>query len=207
MATNTSLPRSLRRRLAVLTAALLLSAGGVLIAAPASAHDELVSTDPAADATLDALPEQLTLTFSGELATDPGATELQVADAGGISLADGPPIIEGTTVTQSLAGAASGVVTVLWKVVSSDGHPISGQFAFSVSTAPTPTVTPTPSGSAAPADSPAPEPSDAPTVASADDGALPWIIGGLLLLALIVGALIYLLASRSAPRSAPPTER
>lgn len=207
MATNTSLPRSLRRRLAVLTAALLLSAGGVLIAAPASAHDELVSTDPAADATLDALPEQLTLTFSGELATDPGATELQVADAGGISLADGPPIIEGTTVTQSLAGAASGVVTVLWKVVSSDGHPISGQFAFSVSTAPTPTVTPTPSESAAPADSPAPEPSDAPTVASADDGALPWIIGGLLLLALIVGALIYLLASRSAPRSAPPTER
>ncbi len=86
MPTNTAAPRPsrlgpLRRALTAAAAALLLAAGGLLVASPASAHDELVSTDPAADTSLDALPAQLTLTFSGELATDPGATELQVTDA------------------------------------------------------------------------------------------------------------------------------
>ena len=76
MPTNTAPPRSLRRTIAAAAAALLLAAGGLLVASPASAHDELVSSDPAADAALEALPAQLTLTFSGELATDPGATEL-----------------------------------------------------------------------------------------------------------------------------------
>ena len=84
------------------------TAGGLLVASPASAHDELVSSDPAADSSLDALPAQLTLTFSGELATDPGATELQVTDAAGTSLADGDRVVEGTVVTQPLTGAASG---------------------------------------------------------------------------------------------------
>jgi copper resistance protein C len=234
MPTNTQTRHPLRRRLAALTAALLLAAGGVLVASPASAHDELVSTDPAADATLDALPDQLTLTFSGELATDPGATELQVTDAAGANLADGDPLVEGTVVTQALAGAASGVVTVLWKVVSSDGHPISGEFAFSVPTAPTPTTTATPTATASPSPSetptvePTPTPTADPVPADSGNAALPWIIGGLLLLALIGGAVVYLLTSRarrirdeealrasaaeaaaggSAPRSEPPAER
>jgi methionine-rich copper-binding protein CopC len=234
MPTNTARPRPLRRRFAALAAALLLTFGGVLVASPASAHDELVSTDPAADAVLDALPAQLTLTFSGELATDPGATELQVTDAAGTSLADGDPLVEGTEVTQPLGGAASGVVTVLWKVVSSDGHPISGQFAFSVPTAPapTPTTSASPTASASPIETPTPEPTatptEAPVPADSGDTALSWIIGGLLLLALIGGAVVYLLASRArrvrdeealraraaeaaaggpGPRSEPPAER
>lgn len=234
MPTNTTHPRPLRRRFAALAAALLLTAGGVLVASPASAHDELVSTDPAADATLDALPAQLALTFSGELATDAGATELQVTDAAGTSLADGDPLVAGTEVTQPLSGAASGVVTVLWKVVSSDGHPISGEFAFSVPAAPTPTPTasPTPTPSASPSETrtaePTATPTEAPVPANSGNAALPWIIGGLLLLALVGGAVVYLLASRArrlrdeealrasaadaaaggpAPRSEPPTER
>ncbi len=39
-----------------------------------SAHDELVSTDPAADAVLEAVPQRITLTFSADVLTDPGAT-------------------------------------------------------------------------------------------------------------------------------------
>ena len=53
------------------------------------------------------------------------------------------PLVEGTVVTQPLSGAASGLVTVLWKVVSSDGHPISGEFGFTVTAPPTPTPTAT----------------------------------------------------------------
>ena len=132
---------------ALIAAIALAGASVFLVAAPASAHDELVSTDPAAGAAVDALPAQLTLTFSGELATDPGATELQVTDAAGTSLANGDPVVADTTVTQPLAGAASGAITVLWKVVSSDGHPISGEYTFTV-TAPAPSPTPTPTPSA-----------------------------------------------------------
>lgn len=201
MPTNTIRPRLLPRILASAAAALLLAAGGLVIAAPASAHDELTATDPAADSSVEALPAQLTLTFSGELAAEPGATELLVTDAAGTSLADGDPVVEGTNVTQALAGAASGAVTVLWKVVSSDGHPISGEFGFTVTAPPTPTPTPTPTSSATPSDTPTVEPTPTPTVAPvpADSGsaALPWVIGGLLLLAAVGGAVTYLLVSRA----------
>ena len=205
MPTNPTRPRLLARAFAAAAAALLLTAGGLIVAAPAGAHDELTSTDPAADSSVETLPEQLTLTFSGELATDAGATELQVTDAAGTALADGDPVVEGTNVTQALAGAASGAVTVLWKVVSSDGHPISGEFGFTVisppTPTPTPTATPTPSSSATPSDTPTPEPTPTPTVAPepAESGsaALPWVIGGLLLLAAVGGAVTYLLVSRA----------
>lgn len=201
MPTKTTSPRPFARALVAAATALLLTAGGLLVASPANAHDELISTDPAADSTVDALPEQLTLVFSGELATDPGATELQVTDAAGASLADGDPVVEGTNVTQTLAGAASGAITVLWKVVSSDGHPISGEFGFSVTAPPTPTPTPTPTSSPTPTEAPTAEPTPTPTetpVPAADENsALPWIIGGLLLLAAVGGAVIYLLASRA----------
>ena len=233
---TTTTPRPFARALAAAAAALLLTTAGLLVASPASAHDELTSTDPAADTSVETLPEQLTLTFSGELAADPGATELQVTDAEGTSLADGEPLVAGTVVTQPLAGAASGPITVLWKVVSSDGHPISGEFGFTVTAPPTPTPTPTPTASATPSDTPTAEPTATPTVAPvpADSGnaALPWVIGGLLLLAAVGGAVIYLLASRarrlrdqealrasaaqrasggpadgSTPRSQPPADR
>jgi hypothetical protein len=238
MPTNTAPPHSFRRAITAAAAALLLAAGGLLVASPASAHDELVSTDPTADASLEALPAQLTLTFSGELATDPGATELQVTDASGAVLADGDPLVEGTVVTQPLSGAASGLVTVLWKVVSSDGHPISGEFGFTVTAPPTPTPTATATASpseeptATPTEEPTATPTEAPVPADSSNPALPWIIGGLLLLAAIGGAVAYLLISRarrirdeealrasaaaaaaggpvdgSAPRSEPPVDR
>ena len=190
-------PRSLA---AVIIAAILLIFSAVLLSAsPASAHDELVSTDPAAGAAVDALPEQLTLTFSGELATDQGATELQVTDAAGTSLANGDPVVAETTVTQPLAGTASGAITVLWKVVSSDGHPISGEYTFTV-TAPAPTPTPTPTPSATVSSTPTEAPSVTETAvpvtdedADSDD-AWPWIVGAILLVA-IAGAVTYLLVS------------
>ena len=119
----------------------------------------------------------------------------------GASLADGAPTVRDNVLTQPLAGEASGAVKVLWKVVSSDGHPISGEFTFTVEGAPAPapteTTVPTPTETAAPSESAGPT----PTVTNepvADDGstALPWIIAGVLALALI-GAVVYLLVSRS----------
>ena len=131
-------------------AALLVASGLTLaIASPAHAHDELIGSDPAQGATLDTLPAELTLTFSAAISDEEGASIVEVTDASGTSLADGAPSVQDNVLTQQLGGEASGDITVLWKVVSSDGHPISGEITFTVSdgsgpaatTAPQPTET------------------------------------------------------------------
>jgi methionine-rich copper-binding protein CopC len=163
-------------------------------ASPASAHDELIGTDPAADSTLDASPSQLTLTFSADIASDAGASEVQVTDAAGTALA-GEPTVQDNVLTVPLTAEASGAVIVLWKVVSSDGHPISGEFGFTVTPPTTPTPTPTPS--AVPTTTAEPTPSASPAPADPASGAVwPWIVGGLVVAAL-AGGILYLVVSRA----------
>lgn len=198
-------PRSLRRpvvrRTVSALAALALGAASVLfVAAPASAHDELVSTDPAAETTVDALPPELTLTFSGGLLDEPGATQVEVTDAAGTVLSPDDPTVAQTVVTQPLEGEASGVVTVRWRVVSSDGHPISGEYAFTVAPPPTPTPTttaqPAPTTPApTPTETTEPSPTASPVPAEEGSSAVPWIIGGVVVGAVVI-AVAYLVISR-----------
>lgn len=196
---------------AVLTTVLLAAAALLVPALPAAAHDELIGTDPASDAVLETLPEQITLSYSADVLTDAGATVIEVTDAAGTSLTDGAPEVSGSEVTQALAGPASGTVTVQWRVVSSDGHPIDGEFAFSVpestptpAPAPTPTPSATPNASATGAASEAASPAATtevtiPLESDAPASPLPWI---LLVVALVIvaGALVYVFASRG-PRN------
>lgn len=207
--TSSEAPR--RRTLpAVLAAVLLAAAAALLPALPAAAHDELVSTDPAADAVLDALPPQITFSYSADVLPDAGATVVEVTDVSGASLTDGAPQVSGTDVTQALAGTASGVVSVKWRVVSSDGHPIDGEFAFTVpAAAPTPTATPsaTPTATATPTTtaSAAPTASDQPTAAPAAEASaaspLPWILLAVALV-IVAGVLVYVFASRGGRNTA-----
>ncbi|MBD7950703.1 copper resistance CopC family protein [Oerskovia rustica] len=120
--------------LATLAATLLLGIGG---AAPAQAHDRIVSTDPADGAQLDAAPAALTMTFSTEpLAVEP---QVVVTDAAGTVVAQGSPTIEGTSATFPWPAELTGdTYTIAWRVVSSDGHPIEGTFSFAVAAAPEP---------------------------------------------------------------------
>lgn len=190
---------------AVLTTVLLAAAALLVPALPAAAHDELIGTDPASDAVLETLPEQITLSYSADVLTDAGATVIEVTDAAGTSLTDGAPEVSGSEVTQALAGPASGTVTVQWRVVSSDGHPIDGEFAFSVpESTPTPTPSATPSASATAAASEAASPAATtevtiPLESDAPASPLPWI---LLVVALVIvaGVLVYVFASRG-PRN------
>ncbi|WEK14128.1 MAG: copper resistance protein CopC [Candidatus Microbacterium phytovorans] len=160
-------------------AALLL----VGVAAPASAHDELVGSDPVADAVVETLPDALTLTFSGVLLAGDGATEVVVTDASGTDLTAGEPVLDGVRVSQPLSGDASGTVEVAWRVVSSDGHPISGEFAFSVGAPSSPGDGETPAP---------PSPSE-----GAGDGLLPvWIGIGVIAVA---GAVVAFAVTRRRP--------
>lgn len=226
---HTALPA----RVLALAAALLVAFALLLVpASPAHAHDELIGSDPSADSTVEGVPAQLTLTFSGAIATDAGASEVAVTDAEGTSLIDGDPTAQDNVLTQPLTGEASGEITVLWKVVSSDGHPISDQFTFTVTPAPAPT--PTDTGSPTPTATETSEPTQQPTAtpsatvpADSDttgSDVWPWVLIGIVVIAL-GGGIGYLLVSRarrekaladnreralggaSGPDSDPPAER
>lgn len=202
-------------------AAMLLTFAALMFASPAHAHDELTGTDPSADATVDVLPNELTLTFSSAISQEDGASEIEVTDASGTSLVAADPSVTDNVLTQPLEGDAAGEVTVLWKVVSSDGHPISGEYSFTV-TAPVPTETaePEPTATEDPIVEPTTEASAEPSATATADavdadnasGAVwPWVVGGIVILG-VAGAVTYLLVSRSRQKksladSDPTTKR
>ena len=113
-------------------ALVVLVPGGVAVA-----HDELLTSDPEDGATLQEAPEELVLTFSGQIA-QVGA-QLQITDAEGDDVSDGDPVAQGTDLVQPLTDLGSGDYEVVWRVTSSDGHPISGAFGFTVESAEEPT--------------------------------------------------------------------
>lgn len=126
MSARTRSPRP--RLLAIL--GLVLGLAAVSTAAPAFAHDELVASEPAAETTVAELPDAVVLTFSGVLIDEAGVNVVSVTDAAGTELAEGAPTLDGTKITQTLEGDSQGPMTVTWRVVSSDGHPVSGEFTF-----------------------------------------------------------------------------
>ena len=100
-------------------------------AAPASAHDELLSSDPASDEVLAAPPESVSLRFSADV-LDMGAAVV-VTDSEGTDWVTALPTIDGPTVTATLdEGMPEAGYEIRWRVVSSDGHPISGVVPFTV---------------------------------------------------------------------------
>lgn len=120
-----------RRPLALLCA--LLGAVALLLATvqPALAHDELTGSDPASGASLETAPGKLTLTFSGNV-SDIGH-EIHVTDPEGKEITTGEPTVDRTRLTQRLKeDGAPGTYTVVWRTVSQDGHPIEGNFTYSV---------------------------------------------------------------------------
>lgn len=153
--------------------AVALTAGVLLptvVAAPASAHDSLQSTNPADGATVDVAPEAVDLVMSS---TPLGlGTQVEVTGPAGV-VSTGEAQVVDTTVSQPLVeDRPAGEYTVQWRVTSSDGHPISGSFTFTASgtSAPalTPTATPTPTPTESSTTS-APETSDATQAPAAED--------------------------------------
>jgi copper transport protein len=113
-------------RLAIAFAATLLL--GLLSSAPAFAHAEFRSSDPAADAVLDSLPGTVNLRFSEQVGVltlswllPDGAEAEATAEAGADSLTIAPP-----------PDAGRGTYVLRWRVASTDGHPVGGALVFSV---------------------------------------------------------------------------
>lgn len=194
---STSPTAPLRRGARAILAGLALAAAVVLgTALPAAAHDELASSSPEAGAALTAAPNEVVLTFSGEVLAD-GAVAV-VRDPSGTDRAGGAPEVLAGTVTIPLqAGLANGAYEVQWRVVSADGHPISGTIPFTLAAAaPSTAVTTPPSAAPTPTETAvAPVPTATPEpVASGGDGAGPlvWIIVAVVIVVVAIVLVVVL---------------
>lgn len=216
--------RAAIRRLLLLVGACALALPLALLGAgPAAAHDALISSDPAEGTSLEEIPSELTFTYSASI-QELGA-EVELSDGQGDAVALGDHQVDGAVLTVPVEGTPEGGdYSAAWRVVSSDGHPISGTLTFSVAegagedganetsgtetggteTGGTETTAPT-SGSETTSPEATPTGSSPDDVVTATptaetesgDGRSPWpLIGGLAIVIAAAGIAFYLLRRR-----------
>jgi len=123
------------RRLAALLVALVGGALTVVVTAlPASAHAALLDTNPEPSSVLASAPDAVRLRFSEPVQVTAGSVTVTGPDGEeltGLDPAADPN--DGATMVATLPGSLpKGTYVVGWRVVSLDGHPVSGRFAFAV---------------------------------------------------------------------------
>ena len=107
----------------------------LLTATPAMAHARLVSSIPSGGSTLSEAPSKITLEFSERIETSFGG--VQVFDPSGTRLEAGEPRITGSGVILDLNRLPGpGTYTVVFRIISGDGHPVESRFAFNYQPAP-----------------------------------------------------------------------
>ncbi|MFE5670997.1 copper resistance protein CopC [Agromyces sp. NPDC056523] len=126
-------PRAARPRTRTLGAsALLLAALGVLAgpAMPAFAHNTVIGETPDAESTVTTQPGTVALETSDALLDAEGATAMDVIGPDGRHYANACPSVDRAVASVPAELGPAGEYTVEWRVVSADGHPITGSFAF-----------------------------------------------------------------------------
>lgn len=149
-----------RRRGAVVV---VLAAWAVVLVAgwqsPAAAHASLLSSNPADGAALEALPSEVVLTFS-EPISEPAYVVVNSPD--GEQLAAEEVEVDGAEVGVAVEGdGGQGSYTAAFRVVSEDGHPVTGQIDFTVGAVDE--ASPSDAGTATTADDTTTEPGDSST--------------------------------------------
>lgn len=120
----------LRRLLAVAAIVVAVAAASVGVA---SAHASLLTTTPADGGSVSADPDLVTATFSEPVKVDVGG--LSVRDRDGVAVEQGTTTVDpaGTTISVDLqADLPDGTYVATYRVLSTDGHPISGSWIFGI---------------------------------------------------------------------------
>ena len=119
------------------------------VAVPAQAHTELKSSTPKDGATVTKAPAEVTLVFTESINRQ--FVTVVVTGPGGRKAAEGKPSTKGPVVTQPLtADLPNGRYAVAFRVVSSDGHPVSGELHFTLNAPAVAATTPGESPAASP---------------------------------------------------------
>ena len=162
----------LSRRLATVVTLVVVVAFVVVAVAPAFAatpaslalHARLVGSTPRDGSSVDTAQE-VTLAFDEDV--DPTFVKVAVQGPDGSETA-GSPRVSGREVTQALAtDLPAGAHVVTFRVVSTDGHPVSGTLTFTTTAAPTRSPEPTASASSTASSSASAAPSPSASAPSA----------------------------------------
>jgi methionine-rich copper-binding protein CopC len=140
---DTRTARAVPRLTAALLAGVLALATAVLTAAPASAHDVITGSDPADGSTVATAPSRVSVTF--DEAPQTGFSTLTVVGPDGAHHEQGATASDGTVVSVGVGPLpAAGVYQIGYRIVSDDGHPVTGAVSFTL-------TTPSPAAGVAPA--------------------------------------------------------
>ena len=119
---------------ALLASALAISTS-VGMAPAASAHAVFVASSPAKNSVVTSMPKTVSVRFDDKIIEIAGkhANVLSVTDSKGHLVSTGFAQVTGSTDSTAIkSGTAKGRVTVSWRVVSDDGHPVTGIAFFTL---------------------------------------------------------------------------
>lgn len=183
------------------TAMLGLVLGAAVLAvapsAPAFAHNYPVAESPDEGSTIDTQPEVVSLTTNDALLDFEDTAVMDVLGPDGRHYATACATVSGATVEVPATLGTPGDYTVEWQAVSTDGHPISGEFGFTW--APADGVALAGGAATAVCAAATNEPTDAATDASGDEAGgggastdLLWVLGAVGVVA-VAGVVTWLL--------------
>ncbi|MDX3657815.1 copper resistance protein CopC [Streptomyces sp. ID05-26A] len=117
-----------------LIAFLFAGAAVLATAAPAAAHNALIGSDPKDKTSLEVGPSSVTLTFDQDVQGGQGINAISVTDSsGGHYEVAGDPTIKDTAVSQKVdALGKAGEYKIGYRILSADGHPVSGELTFTL---------------------------------------------------------------------------
>ncbi|GAB7038102.1 MULTISPECIES: copper resistance CopC family protein [Catenuloplanes] len=174
--------------------------GALAGASPALAHNSFTGSNPEDGATVEKAPEEIELRFLDTV--DRNSTKITITAPGGASGLDGAVRFDGKKVFAPLAADRAGAYTVAYEIPSDDGHPVTGDFTFTLTEAAVAAAAPSPSAAPSSA-APVPSATEAvpatdapvlnPTASDAADESTPWwpwAVGGVLLVIAIAGGTI-----------------
>jgi copper resistance protein C len=170
----------------------LAAVGLVLGTGTALAHDVLVGSNPANGARLDTGPSTVTLSYN--LPVQNLSSTLTVIGPDGLHYESGRSVVNGNTLSAPVGPLGpAGTYTVGYRIISDDGHPVSGETTFTLTKPGTGHGLP---AAQSPAAAQQPDTQGTPDQHSTDNAAplWPWIVGAVLLIA--AGATIALRLGR-----------
>jgi methionine-rich copper-binding protein CopC len=171
--------RSLAGLLAAVAVSLVALVG---LAVPASAHNSLIGSTPRDGALMEAGPDQIELKFDQPVQMGQGLNTVAVLGPNNDHWEGGPVQVASNVVTAPVRPLGpAGAYKIGYRILSADGHPVTGELTF--------TLTKAGAGTPAPAGLQA----DPPDIGQDSDSGIPpwlWIVGaGVLLAAGLVIAL------------------
>ena len=101
----------------------------------AFAHGEMVKATPAVDSNVLTAPSEVSIEFDGKLQIigNTNVNSIEVTDNQGQVISSPTSVVEGNKISTKLQLTdITGLVSVHFRIVSEDGHPVEGDYSFTV---------------------------------------------------------------------------